>query len=177
MSVPLKDVFASEDREGGSMSQPNSATPRIAFSLKHGVVEALQWTGVNLSNISSFCPIHASLGLEVTDWIIKYWTGEFRAVTATYFDANFSNQTPEHIVFPISQRQPPVEMTPIEQKSFYMVWCRNGRAPTKTHDSHRDAMSEATRICAKEQKEVFVLQAISLVEPTVTVKQKNLIGT
>lgn len=157
------------------MSQPNSATPRMVFSLKHGVVEALQWTGVNESSVSSFCPIASCLDAEVTDWIIKDNNGRFSVIGATYFDANFNNQIPEHIEWPILERLPPVEMTPIEQKSFYMVWRRNGKSPTKNHATREEAHKEATRICAKEMEEVFVLQAISVVGPVVSCNFKSLI--
>lgn len=52
-------------------------------------------------------------------------------------------------------------MNEIEQKTFWMVWCPNGHAPTVKHPYKSDAYGEAERLARNNPGQIFiVLQAI-----------------
>lgn len=58
-----------------------------------------------------------------------------------------------------------------EKGKFWMVYCEGGHNPTISHRRVMDAYSEAKRVSSKENKRVFVLEAIGgfeipNVEPT-----------
>ena len=50
-------------------------------------------------------------------------------------------------------------------KKFWMVYRVGHGSPTKRHETPRDALSEARRLCLKEGTEFVVLEAMAIVRP------------
>ncbi len=59
-------------------------------------------------------------------------------------------------------------------KKFYMVYAESGNSPTKKHETEREALEEAQRLCDLEQRNVFVLRASWVCVPEVVISTRRI---